>query len=154
MKQDNLENNVLVSEIKSLIEQSKQQVSVAVNATITMLYWQIGKRIKFEILKNNRADYGEKIVQSLSAQLELEYGKGFSKRNLFNMMKLAEVFPDEKIVVSLIRQFSWTHFLAVIPIEDPLKRMFYIEMCKIEKWSVRTFCRRRYSQSFVSPLAH
>ena len=55
------------------------------------------------------------------------------------MMQFATVFPENSIVVSLIRQLSWTHLLAVIPIEDPLKRQFYIEMCKIEKWSVRTF---------------
>ncbi|MCE2962848.1 MAG: YhcG family protein [Chitinophagales bacterium] len=143
MKRDKLNStNSLVGEIKTLIEQSKNQVVVAVNSTMTMLYWQIGKRIKFEILNNSRADYGEKIVQSLAAQLEIEYGKGFSRRNLFNMMKLAETFPDKKIFESLIRQFSWTHFLAIIPIEDPLKKMFYIEMCKVEKWSVRTLRER------------
>ncbi|MCX8482151.1 MAG: PDDEXK nuclease domain-containing protein [Crocinitomicaceae bacterium] len=137
-----IENTQLLGSIKDLIEQSKQQVAVAVNATMSMLYWQIGKTIKQDILQNNRADYGEKIVQSLSAQLQIEYGKGFSRRNIFNMMQVAEVFPDEKIVVSLIRQLSWTHIIAVIPIEDPLKRAFYIEMCKLEKWSVRTFRER------------
>lgn len=58
------------------------------------------------------------------------------------MMQFANVFPDEKIVVSVIRQLSWTHIIAVIPIDDPLKRDFYIEMCKLEKWSVRTFRER------------
>jgi predicted nuclease of restriction endonuclease-like (RecB) superfamily len=137
-----LQHHPLLFSIKELIEQSKQQIAVSVNATMSMLYWQIGKRIKTEILQNGRAGYGEQIVQSLAAQLESEYGKGFSKRNLFNMMKFAEVFPDEKIVVSLIRQLSWTHILAIIPIEDPLKRDFYIEMCKLEKWSVRVFRER------------
>lgn len=55
------------------------------------------------------------------------------------MMQFAAIFQEKEIVVSVIRQLSWTHLLAIIPIEDPLKRMFYIEMCKIEKWSVRTF---------------
>jgi predicted nuclease of restriction endonuclease-like (RecB) superfamily len=137
-----LQYHPLFISIKDLIEQSKQQIAVSVNATMSMLHWQIGKRIKTEILKNGRAGYGEQIVQSLAAQLESEYGKGFSKRNLFNMMKFAEVFPEEKIVVSLIRQLSWTHILAIIPIEDPLKRDFYIEMCKLEKWSVRVFRER------------
>lgn len=58
------------------------------------------------------------------------------------MMQFASVFQENEIVVSLKRQLSWTHLLAVIPIEDPLKRMFYIEMCKIEKWSVRTFSEK------------
>lgn len=135
--------NVLVGEIKSLIEQSKQQVSVTVNSTITMLYWNIGNRINREIgNKDHSEKYGKQIVATLWRQLESEYGSSFSEKNLRRMMQFANVFPDEKIVVSLIRQFSWTHFLAVIPIEDPVKRMFYIEMCKIEKWSVRTFRER------------
>ena len=53
------------------------------------------------------------------------------------MIQFAEVFPESSIVVSLIRQLSWTHLLAIIPIKDPLKREFYIEICKLEKWSVR-----------------
>lgn len=144
MTYDNLQSsNALVSDIKTLIEQSKQQVSVAVNATITLLYWNIGNRINQEIGNKNQAEkYGKQLVISLWRQLSEEYGTSFSEKNLRRMMQFAHVFPDEKIVVSLVRQFSWTHFLAVIPIEDPLKRMFYIEMCKIEKWSVRTLRER------------
>jgi predicted nuclease of restriction endonuclease-like (RecB) superfamily len=137
-----IQNKQLFVSIKELIEQSKQSVALMVNATMSMLYWQIGKKINEETLKNKRADYGEQIVQSLSAQLTLEYGKGFSRRNVFNMMQFAEKFPDENIVVSLIQQLSWTHILALIPIEDALKREFYIQMCIHEKWSVRTFRER------------
>lgn len=64
------------------------------------------------------------------------------------MMQFAEIFPEEKIVVSLIRQLSWTHLLAIIPIEDPLKREFYIQMCIHEKWSVRTFRERIQSMLY------
>lgn len=59
----------LVNEIKTLIEQSKQQLSVTVNATISMLYWQIGKRINIEILNEQRAEYGKLVVATLSKQL-------------------------------------------------------------------------------------
>jgi len=143
MKQENIENkNTLVGEIKTLIEKSKHQVAVAVNATITMLYWNIGKKINDEILKELRAEYGKQIVATLSHQLILEYGGSFSEKNLRRMMQFANVFPEKEIVVSLIRQLSWTHLLAVIPMEDPLKRMFYIEICKVERWSVRTFRER------------
>lgn len=137
-----IQYNLLFDAVKELIEQSRQQIAISVNAAMSMLYWQIGKRIKTEILQNGRAEYGEQIVQSLAAQLEADYGKGFSRRNLFNMIQFAEVFPDEEIVLSLIQQLSWTHILAIIPIEDPLKRDFYIEMCKLEKWSVRVFRER------------
>lgn len=58
------------------------------------------------------------------------------------MIQFAEVFPDEQIVVSLIRQLSWTHFIALIPLKDPLKRDFYAEMCRIEKWNVKTLRKK------------
>ncbi|SHM54820.1 PDDEXK nuclease domain-containing protein [Flavobacterium xanthum] len=138
----------VASDIKLLIEQSKQQIAITVNATMSMLYWKIGARINQEVLQNNRAEYGEQIVQSLSAQLTLEYGKGFSRRNLFNMMQFANTFLNEKIVVSLIRQLSWTHILALIPIQDNIKREFYIQMCVHEKWSVRTFRERIQSMLY------
>jgi predicted nuclease of restriction endonuclease-like (RecB) superfamily len=130
------------SEIKSLIERSRQQVAVAVNATMTMLYWEIGRRVNEEVLHDKRAEYGKRIVSTLSRELVQEYGRSFSEKNLRRMMQFAVAFPDREIVVSLIRKLSWTHILAVIPIEDPLKRAFYIETCSLEKWSVRTFRER------------
>ena len=138
-----LPTNALFSSIKQLIEESKQQVAVAVNATMSMLYWQIGTKINEELNQNSNAEnYGKQIVATLWRQLETDYGTSFSEKNLRRMMQFAKVFPDEKIVVSLIRQLSWTHILALIPIDDPLKREFYIEICKLEKWSVRTFRER------------
>lgn len=143
MKKQNLDvKNSLASEIKLLIEESKHQVSVSVNSTITMLYWQIGKRINEEILKDKQSGYGKQIVATLWRQLELEYGASFSEKNLRRMMQFAITFPEEEIVASLIRQLSWSHIKIIIPIEQSLKRMFYIEMCKLEKWSVRTFRER------------
>lgn len=127
----------LLSDVRELILTARGQVAQVVNAGMTMLYWQIGQRIHQDILKEQRADYGEKIVVSLSRQLEKEFGRGFAEKNLRRMIQFAEVFPDQKIVVSLIRQLSWTHFLALIPIEEPLKRDFYAEMCRIENWNVR-----------------
>ncbi len=102
------------------------------------LYWNIGKRIREDVLKNKRADYGEQIVSALSAQLTAEYGRGFTRANLFHMIRFAEVFPDEEIVYALRRQLSWTHFRELIAIDDPLKREFYAEICRVERWSTRT----------------
>ncbi len=138
-----LSTNSLFGEIRELIEQSRQQVAVAVNSAMTILYWQIGKRINEAIEGKDRSElYGKEVVATLWRQLSEEYGVAFSEKNLRRMMQFAKVFPNQEIVVSLIRQLSWTHILAIIPIEDPLKREFYIEMCKIEKWSVRTFRER------------
>lgn len=135
-------DTIVFDEIKSLIEDSRQQIAINVNTTMTMLYWQIGKRINQEILKDQRAEYGKQIIATLAKQLTIEYGNQFAEKNLRRMVQFSQVFPDYEIVVSVIRQLSWTHLLAIIPIEDPLKRQFYIEMCKLEKWSVRNFRER------------
>ena len=148
MENNNIEKLDLANDIKSLIEQSKQQVVLAVNATMSMLYWQIGKRINDEINKDRSETYGKQIVATLWRQLENDYGTAFSEKNLRRMMQFAEVFPDEKIVVSLIRQLSWTHILAIIPVKDSLKREFYIQMCIHEKWSVRVFRERIQSMLY------
>ena len=132
----------LFGEIKTLIEEGRRQVAVSVNATMTMLYWQVGERINKAVLKEKRAEYGKQIVSILSRRLVSEYGASYSEKNLWRMMQFADTYPDREIVVSLIRQLSWTHFLAIIPIDDPLKKSFYTEMCKLEKWSTRTLRER------------
>ena len=132
----------LFGEIKSLIEQSKQQVAVAVNSAMTFLYWQVGKAIREDVLNENRAEYGRKIVNALSAQLVLEYGTGWGVKHLRHCLRFAETFQDEAIVYALRRQLSWTHIRTLTYIDDELKRSFYIEMCKLENWSTRTLSER------------
>ena len=128
----------LLADVQSMIEQTRAGVAQTVNTGMTSLYWRIGKRIQSEVLKGQRADYGKEIVATLSRQLVSKFGTGFSEKSLRRMMQFAEVFPDPEIVVSLIRQLSWTHILALIPLKEPLQREFYAEMCRVERWSVRT----------------
>jgi len=143
-----LQNKEIATDIKMLIEQSRQNVAVAVNAEITMLYWQVGKRINDEVLGNERAEYGKQIVRALSVQLEAEFGKGWGEKQLRQCMQLAQVFPDQQIVYALRRQLSWTHLRSIIYMEDPLKREFYIEMSKLEKWSSRQLQERIQSMLY------
>jgi len=138
----------IFKDIKSLIENTKQNIAVSINTTLTLLYWNIGKQINDEILKNNRADYGKEIVQTLSEQLTKEYGKGYTKRNLDNMIKFNKIFDDIQIVHSLSAQLTWTHFKTIIYIEDKLKRDFYIGMIKLDRWSTRTLQERIDSQLY------
>lgn len=146
---DNIINKLpLANEIIHLIEQSRRNVAIAVNTELTMLYWNIGRRINLEILKEKRAEYAQQIISTLCRELQSEYGSSFSEKNTRRMMQFAEVFPDEQIVVSLIRQLTWTHLVALIPIKDKLKRDFYIEMCKVEHWSVRNLRERIGSMLF------
>ena len=135
-------DEVLINEIRSLIEQTRSQVAQTVNSALVLMNWHIGKRINDEILQNKRAEYGKEIVASLSRQLTLDYGKGFTKQNLFHMMRFAQSFSDFEIVSALSRQLSGTHFRQIIYIEDDLKRDFYAEMCRIEWWNTRTLSEK------------
>jgi predicted nuclease of restriction endonuclease-like (RecB) superfamily len=128
----------LLGEIRTLIEATREQVARTVNAALVWLNWNIGKRIREDVLENKRAGYGEEIVYALSRQLTAEYGRGFTEKGLRRMIQFAERFPDEEIVATLSRQLSWSHFVEIIPLEEPLKRGFYAEMSRIERWSVRT----------------
>ena len=131
----------LIGELRQMIDQARESVASTVNASLTTLYWRVGNRILKEILQDTRAEYGRKIVVTLSQQLAIEYGNGFNDKNLRRMIQFAEVF-DEQIVVSLIRQLTWTHFIALIPLKDDLKRDFYAQMCRIERWNVKTLRKK------------
>lgn len=130
--------DLVIDDLRRMIEKTRQSVASTVNASLTSLYWHIGHRIRQEILKENRAGYGRGIVATLSRQLATDYGNGFAEKSLRRMIQFAEVFPDEKIVVSLIRQLSWSHFVELIPLKDDIKRDFYAELCRVEGWNVRT----------------
>ncbi|HJH32781.1 MAG TPA: DUF1016 domain-containing protein [Methanosarcinaceae archaeon] len=128
----------LIEDIRELIESTKSGFAEAANTMLVTLYWNIGKRIKIDVLGNERAQYGKEIVSALSRQLTIEYGTGFSEKNLRHMIHFAETYPDEQIVSALKRQLSWSHFKDIIYINDELKRDFYAEICRVERWSTRT----------------
>ncbi|MBV6403608.1 MAG: putative nuclease YhcG [Flavobacteriales bacterium] len=139
----------LLHDIRGLIESARQHVAQTANATLTMLYWHVGERIGREVLKDRRAEYGERIVVSLSRQLVQEYGKGFGVSALTRMVKFSEAFPDQRIVATLSQQLTWSHFVEILPLKQPLEREFYAEMCRIERWSVRTLRERIGSQMYL-----
>lgn len=130
-------NQELFKDISEIINKARNNVAQRVNSELTMMYWHIGKRINQEVLKGERAEYGKQIVSALSVQLQKTYGQGFTSSNLRRMMQFATLFPDIQIVAPLVRQLSWTHFLEVMPVKDPLAREFYITMAADERWSKR-----------------
>jgi predicted nuclease of restriction endonuclease-like (RecB) superfamily len=138
----------LLDDVRTLIRQTREGVAQAVNSALVLLYWQVGQRIHTEILQSKRATYGEEIVSTLSAQLVADFGNGFHARNLFRMIRFAEVFPDRAIVSTLSKQLGWSHFVEIIPLADPLQRDFYAEMCRVERWSVRTLRAKIQSMLF------
>lgn len=127
----------LLGDVRAMIVQARAGVARAVDSALTTLYWHIGRRVRADILKQERAAYGQEIVSALGRQLSAEFGRGFDDKSLRHMLKFAEAFPDEPIVSALRRQLAWTHFKQIIYLDDPLKRDFYAEMCRIEGWSTR-----------------
>ena len=99
----------LLGDLRALIEAAREQTARAVNSALVGLYWNIGTRIRQDILQEKRAEYGERIVPTLSTQLTAQYGRGYTEKSLRHMIRFAEVFPDEEIVSALRRELSWTH---------------------------------------------
>lgn len=132
----------LLGDVRQLIHDAQRTAAAAVNVSLTMLYWRVGKRIREDLLSSRRAGYGEEIVATLSRQLVAEHGRGFEAKNLHRMVQFAEAFADEQIVATLWRQLSWSHFRLLLPLKRPLQREFYAQMCCTEGWSVRTLAER------------
>lgn len=127
----------LVTDLRELILSARQTVARGVNATLVLLYWKVGQRIRQDVLREKKAEYGQEIFSTLSRKLVAEFGRGFSLPNLFRMADFAEAFPDEKIVATLSQQLGWSHFVELLPLKKHLQRDFYAEMCRVERWSVR-----------------
>jgi predicted nuclease of restriction endonuclease-like (RecB) superfamily len=138
----------LVDDVRRLIDSARSRVAVTVNAELTLLYWQIGRRISEGVLGGARADYGQRVLEGLARQLTAAYGRGWSEKQLRHCMRAAEVFPDEEILSALRRELSWTHLKTLMYIDDPLKRDYYIELCRLERWSSRQLHERIQSMLF------
>jgi hypothetical protein len=125
-------SDTLFQDLRALIVEARQDVARQVNSVLVLLYWRVGKRIRLDILKEKRAEYGEQIIATPSQQLVAEFGAGFTARNLANMVRFADVFQDEKILHTLCTKLSWSHFRLIIYLDHDLKRDFYAEMSRLE----------------------
>ncbi len=139
--QPSIPNNLL-NDLQRIIDAGKQQAVIQVNSTLTLVYWQVGKRINEDVLQSERAAYGKQIVADIAAQLTKQYGQSFEVKNLRRMMQFAEVFPNFEIVVPAARQLSWSHFIILIPIKDAAKRAFYLQKASEGLWSKRELRRQ------------
>lgn len=128
----------LWGDIRSLIDSSRSHVAQVVNSAMVLTYWGVGDRIRREVVGHERAEYGKRLIAKLAEDLTVQYGSGFSRTNLFNMLRFAELFPDFKIVQTLSGQLSWSHVNQLIYVPDALAREFYARMCVTERWSART----------------
>lgn len=141
MNKNSIENfgkvlsRTLILDLRQIIEQARNHIAATANYELTMMYWHIGERINRDILDKKRAEYGKQIIESLSQQLQVEYGKkGFETRNIRRMMQFATLFPEEQIVSQVATQLTWSHFIEVLHIKNDIQREFYITLAASERW--------------------
>ncbi len=127
----------LLPDLIGLIEAARYRVAVTANRENTLLFYDVGRRVRSEVLHDTRAEYGKQIVATVSQQLTATYGKGLTHSNLVRMMQLAEQFPDRAVVETLAEHVSWSQFVAILPLKNPVEREFYATMCHACRWSVR-----------------
>ena len=133
-----IDEAALLGDLRTLVQSARQRIATAAYSTQTLLCWHMGRRLDREHLQGGRAAYGKQILVTVSRELTAEYGLGFSYAEIARMIQFAQAYPEEAIVVTLSQQLGWSHFHALLPIKDTLARDFYAEMCRIERWDVRT----------------
>lgn len=133
----NIDN--IFDSIKDMVISSRNKVYSAVNTEMLTLYWNIGKAIMEIQQGDERASYGDAVLEKLSQKLTNEFGKGFSIINLRRMRKFYCLFPIRSTVLN---ELSWSHYLELIKIEEDPKRKFYMNECINSRWSVRELERQ------------
>ena len=135
-------SNNYINEIKKILKNARQKAYTAVNSAMVEAYWKIGRRIVEEEQRGKeRAEYGKEIVKNLSKELTEEFGKGFSRRTLWEMRKLYVYFSDYEKVRTLFAQLTWSHFQKVLRVSNEKARIFYLTEAAENMWSVRTLDR-------------
>ena len=129
------EYDCLITSIGQTLESGRKQAAYAVNHTIVQTYWEIGRQIvEFEQKGNERAEYGSNLLNRLSQDLSTRYGKGFSRGNVHYIRKLYLTYQKVQTLSELL---SWSHYVELLKIEDPLERSFYEKECASAHWGVR-----------------
>lgn len=131
-----------IVEIKQILAQARQKSYQAVNSAMVEAYWLIGKRIVEEEQNGKeRADYGKEIIKNISEEMTKEFGKGFSKRTVWEIRQFYTTFPEFSIVRTLSAQLSWSHFQRITKVQDNKARIYYLKEAASQNWSIRTLDR-------------
>jgi len=142
----NTQYEQLKLQIGELLRQGRVQAGRAVNTILLQTYWQIGRHIvEFEQKGKEKAEYGTELLNRLSKDLTLEYGKGFSRSNIFQIRQFYLKFQK---IQTLSEQLSWSHYVEIIKSNSELEISFYIKQCEKENWSVRELKRQMKSMLF------
>lgn len=147
----NKEDNSLFEQIKNVLDEARRQVARSVNTTIVKAYWQVGKYIvEYEQQGKDRAEYGKGVISNLSKRLTLEYGGGFSVPNIKLMRQFYLYYPKGYSVSS---QLTWTHWRALLRVQNEVAREYYIKECEAATWSVRQLERQINTMYYERMLA-
>jgi len=143
-KQDNYSS--LILDIGTLLDSARKKVFYEVNIALIQIYWEIGKKIvEYEQKGNEKAEYGSKLLDTLSKDLKEKYGKGFSRSNLQYIRLLYIKYPKCQTVSG---KLTWSHYVELLTIDDNLARNFYEKQSINENWSVRELKRQINSALF------
>lgn len=140
--------NTLFGKISNIIETSRHTTISYANSSLTLMFWRIGQQISVDLLHFTRAEYGKQIIVTVSRQLQEKYGRNFEEKNIRRMIQFAEKFSNEDIVVTLSRQLSWSHFIAIIPLKTLDARLFYASEVSERHLSVRELRKNISRKSF------
>ena len=133
-----VENEQLFNDVCGIIDNTKRNIATYLNSEICMTNWYVGKRIKEDVLQNQRAEYGKQIIKKLAVSLTEKYGSGWGVEKLKHCVRSAYLFTEDEIRYAVSIQLTWTHLRSLMGVKDELARSFYMEMCRIEHWDTRT----------------
>jgi len=134
------DNDVLFSQIKTVLDEARTKISRSVNSAMVQAYWNVGKYIvEYEQQGEQRAEYGKNVINDLSARLVKEYGNGFTATNLRYMRQFYLYFP---IYHALRDKLTWTHYRSLLKVQNETTREFYFKECIDQNWSTRQLERQ------------
>ncbi len=135
----------LVDGLSNLIESSRANIYEVIRSSMLQLYWQIGEQIMvFEQKGQKRATYKTELLIQLSKDLKIQYGKGFSASNIYNMRLFYQRYP----IFQTSGKLMWGHYCELVGIDNDLERAFYEKQTAAENWSVRELRRQKDSMLF------
>lgn len=134
----NIPEEQLYNDICGIIDNTRSRVATYLNTEVCMTNWYVGKRIKEDVLYNQRAEYGKQVIKNLAIRLATKYGSGWGYGKLNHCVRSAYLFSEEEIGYAVRSQLTWTHLRSLMSVKDECARSFYMEMCRMEHWDTRT----------------
>lgn len=146
--------DLLFSNVSSIIENRKYNAVSSANTQIIAMFWEVGNYINKNVLEDSRADYGKKILSTLSTKLVSRYGKSFVEANLYRMKRFVTIFPELNAIANYIPFLSWSHFCEIMRIKDEKARMYYAHDAVERKLGIRdlrdTIARKAFERTEIA----